>query len=113
MGRGEAGNIKVIDKLALVVHHIDERASQVAFFVNPNIVDYRQTKQTQSISYEAIPETRLVKLAPDASTKIEIDGTVYTITVDAIGTTQESRRWSYCDFTVTWEGDSPSSKSGA
>lgn len=104
IGRGNADNVKVIDKLTLVVNNIDERTPQVVFVVNPNIVEYRATQKSQSIGFESINETRLVRLSPNSEPiKIEIEGTVYTIAVDSIGTTQDARRWAYCDFLVSWD----------
>lgn len=104
MGRGNADNVMVIDKLTLVVHSIDERTPQVIFVANPNIVEYRATQKSQSMGFESIDETRLVTLAPNSEPiKVEIEGTVYTIAVDSIGTTQDARRRTYCDFVVSWE----------
>src|SRR5208282_389152 len=104
MGRGNADNVKVIDKLTLVVNNIDERTPQVIFVANPNIVEYHAAQKSQRIGFEPINESRLVRLSPNSeSIKIEIEGTVYTIAVDSIGTTQDARRWAYCDFIVIWD----------
>jgi hypothetical protein len=104
MGRGNADNVKVIGKLTLVVNNIDERTPQVVFVANPNIVEYRATPKSQSVGFESIDETRLVRLSPSSEPiKIEVEGTVYTIALDSIGTTQNGRSWAYCDFLVSWD----------
>jgi len=104
MGRGKADNIQVVDKkLTLVVHNIDEHTPQVIFVANPNIVDYRATAKSQTIGFESIDESRQISMAPNTKPiKIEIDGTVYQIAVESIGTEQGARRWAYCDFVISW-----------
>jgi hypothetical protein len=37
---------------------------------------------------------------------ITIDGPKYQIAVDSIGTTQDARRWAYCDFVIS-SGECP------
>jgi hypothetical protein len=105
IGRGKADNIKVIDKkLTLFVHDIDERTPQVIFVINPNLVEYRETQKSQSIGFEAINDTSLVRLSPNSQPiEIEIAGTVYTIAVDSIGNTGGVERWAYCNFVVSWD----------
>jgi hypothetical protein len=104
MGRGQADDVRVADKrLVLVVIFIEERTPLVMFLVNPNITDFRQKKDGQGMSFQAIGETRFVKMAPTGDpVQVTIDGTVYTIAVDSIGTTQEAKRRAYCDFVVSW-----------
>jgi hypothetical protein len=103
MGRGIADNVKVIDKLTLVVHNIDERTNRVLIIANPNIVEYCATTKSQSIGFESIDETRSVWMTPnDKPIKVEADGTVYQIAVDSIATEQNERRWPYCDFVISW-----------
>ena len=60
-GRGQGDNVTVADKqLVIIVTRVDERAPLVMFLINPNIVDFRQTKNSQSMGFEAISDTRLV-----------------------------------------------------
>jgi len=104
MARGTAENVRVVDKLTLFVQDVDERASKVIFVANPNIVEYRETGKSQSIGIESIDETRIVTMTPSTKPiKVLVEGTVYEIAVDSIGTVQDGgRRWAYCDFIVTW-----------
>ena len=102
MAQGETKNIQVIDKVTLVLHSIDERTSRVIFTVNPNITEYHETPKKQGVGYESTSDTRLGNLTPyDPPFTITIDGTKYQIAVDSIGTTQDSRRWAYCDFVIS------------
>jgi len=103
MARGTADNVRVVDKLTLFVHDVDERASKVVFVANPNIVEYRETGKSQSVGVESIEDTRIVTMTPSTKPiKVPAGGTVYEIAVESIGTVHGGRHWAYCDFLVIW-----------
>jgi hypothetical protein len=103
MGRGAADNVKVIDKLTLVVHNIDDRTNRVLIIANPNIVEYRETAKSQRIGFESIDETRSVWMTTnDKPIEVKAGGTAYQISVDSIATEENERRWPYCDLVISW-----------
>jgi len=77
---------------------------EVLFVVNPNVIEYDETPNSQSIGFEAIEDTRMKRLRPESEPlSVPIDGVVYRISVASVGCeTLDARQRRYCDFTVTY-----------
>src|SRR6266700_3188952 len=102
--QSRSANIGTAGGLVIVVHSIEMEQKEVLFVVNPNVIEYDETPNSQSIGFEAIEDTRMKRLRPESEPlSVPIDGVVYRISVASVGCeTLDARQRRYCDFTVTY-----------